>query len=78
MESAVAAGLAATSAFIVWRYAPSPQGVAFVATVATYVLARQLLFPLRSLPRLTAHGRLVTLGASGLTMVAAVVLGWAA
>jgi phosphatidylglycerol:prolipoprotein diacylglycerol transferase len=43
---------------------PRP-GMAFVGSLALYIFGRQLLFPLRDLPRATTYGRVVTLVASG-------------
>ena len=51
---------------------PSPKGLVFVAGIAAYTLGRQLLFPLRELPRNTAYGRTLTMAASGLVLMAAV------
>lgn len=47
-------------------------GALFVGAVATYTLGRQLLFPLRSEPRRTSTGRLLTLVGAGAVAVAAV------
>jgi phosphatidylglycerol:prolipoprotein diacylglycerol transferase len=44
-------------------------GVVFVGAIATYTFGRQLLFPLRDLPRKTSHGRMLTMA-----IAAAVVL----
>lgn len=47
-------------------------GALFVGAVAAYTVGRQLLFPLRYEPRRTSAGRLLTLAAAGLVVVAAV------
>ncbi|GAA2565794.1 prolipoprotein diacylglyceryl transferase [Pseudonocardia hydrocarbonoxydans] len=54
-----------------------PAGAVFVAAVAAYTFGRQLLFPLRSLPRNTRHGRSLVMlstalafGAAGLALLA--------
>ena len=60
-ESSVAAALAvlATAAAL---WAPGRgSGLVLVSSLAAYVLGRQILFPLRSVPRATTHGRTVTL-----------------
>lgn len=66
---ALLVGLAALLA--VWTTAPRPAGIVFVAAIAAYTLGRQLLFPLRDLPRRTAHGRVFTMAVAGLVLVAA-------
>ena len=47
-------------------------GLVFVATLAAYVLGRQVLFPLRSIPRITAHGRTITLLVAALALAVSV------
>ncbi|QJY47850.1 prolipoprotein diacylglyceryl transferase family protein [Pseudonocardia broussonetiae] len=47
-------------------------GALFVGAVTAYTVGRQLLFPLRREPRRTSAGRLLTLAAAGLVVVAAV------
>jgi phosphatidylglycerol:prolipoprotein diacylglycerol transferase len=61
MESASAAALALASTAILQLARPAPQGLVFVAGLSAYLVVRQLLFPLRGLPRKTAHGRWITL-----------------
>ena len=53
---------------------PSPAGVLFVAVLAAYTVGRQMLFPLRGLPRQTRHGRRMVMGAATAILVAAVVI----
>ncbi|WP_211338827.1 prolipoprotein diacylglyceryl transferase family protein [Georgenia muralis] len=48
-------------------------GLVLVATVAAYVLGRQILFPLRSIPRATAHGRSISFVVAGLVLLASLV-----
>ncbi|GAA3514723.1 prolipoprotein diacylglyceryl transferase family protein [Georgenia daeguensis] len=69
LESALSAVLGTLALLVVLQLPTSGDGLVLVATVAAYVLGRQLLFPLRSIPRATVHGRTITL------LVAAVVLG---
>lgn len=69
MESAAAATLALVTGIIAWRVPTSSGGVLFIGGVAAYVLVRQLLFPLRSAPRSTRHGRQVTLAVALLAVI---------
>ncbi|WP_198962022.1 prolipoprotein diacylglyceryl transferase family protein [Pseudonocardia sp. MH-G8] len=66
---ALLVGLAALT--IVSTGSPQPAGVVFVAALAAYILGRQLLFPLRDLPRHTSHGRVLTAATAGLVLIAA-------
>ncbi len=66
---ALLVGLAALLAL--WTTTPRPAGIVFVAAIAAYTLGRQLLFPLRDLPRRTAHGRVLTMALAALVLVAA-------
>lgn len=49
----------------------SAGGLVFVAGFAAYTAGRQLLFPLRGIPRTTAHGPMVMLGSASLVALAA-------
>lgn len=69
MEAAAAASLAVVTTVIAWLVPPPWAGLLFVGGLAGYVVARQLLFPLRGLPRSTRHGRHVTLTLAGLALV---------
>lgn len=73
-EAAVALAIGLTAFALVWMGPPRPAGVVFVGAIATYTLGRQLLFPLRGGARHTAHGRVVTLAFSALTLVAVAVV----
>lgn len=53
---------------------PQFGGTIFLAAIAANTLGRQLLFPMRNVPRSTAYGRPVVLGLSGITLVAAILL----
>ena len=72
LEAALAAaiGLAAWAA-VAARPAP-PAGIVFIGAMAAYTLGRQLLFPLRDLPRHTHHGRILTMAVAGAVLVIAV------
>lgn len=72
LEAALAAtvGLAAWTA-VMARPAP-PAGTVFIAAMAAYTLGRQLLFPLRDLPRHTHQGRTLTMGLAAAALVVAV------
>lgn len=72
LESAVAftvgaAALVAVTSFDGWR-----GGMVFVAALAAYTFGRQLLFPLRDLPRHTSHGRVATMAVAAAIAVAAI------
>ena len=71
MESASAAILAVSSVAVLRFASPSPQGLVFVASLSAYLVVRQLLFPLRGLPRKTAHGRVITLAVASAALIAA-------
>lgn len=61
MESAVAGVLAAGSAAVLLALAHPADGVVFLMGVGAYTFARQLLFPLRAIPRSTSYGRAVVM-----------------
>ena len=48
-------------------------GLVFIASISAYVLGRQLLFPLRSIPRASTHGRVVTMVVAALVFFASAV-----
>lgn len=71
LEAGLAAALAAIGlVLLVATKAANPPGVVFVGTMATYILGRQLLFPLRGLPRQTRYGRVIALIAAGVVLTA--------
>ncbi len=74
MESGAAATLALVTSAIAWRGPMSPAGVVFVGGVAAYVVVRQLLFPLRGVPRATKYGRQATLGMALAALLGALTL----
>lgn len=72
LESTMALLLGVAALLIVAVLAPQPRGVVFAGGIAAYTLGRQLLFPLRDLPRRTASGRIVTMAIAGSVLLAAV------
>lgn len=71
-ESALALLIGSVTFTVLALSDADPAGAVFVATVAAYTLGRQLLFPLRSLPRNTRHGRSLVMLSTALAFVAAV------
>lgn len=74
MESITALVLAAGAAVSVILGPPRPAGWLFVVALSAYVVARQLLLPLREVPRATRYGRAITLTASAALLIAATVV----
>lgn len=74
MESVTAMTLAISATTTVLLGPPRPVGWLFLAAVSAYVMARQLLLPLRELPRATRHGRSLVLVASAVTLVTSVMV----
>jgi phosphatidylglycerol:prolipoprotein diacylglycerol transferase len=74
---AFAVGMAALIAIV--TMSAEPAGAVFVGAMAAYTLGRQLLFPLRDLPRKTLHGRRLTATLATAVVLAdiLVVLAWA-
>ena len=70
LESAAAASLAVVTGLIVWRVPPEPAGFLFLGGLSAYLIVRQVLFPLRGLPRATRHGRTVMLIVAPVVLVA--------
>ena len=71
IEASAAAGIGLAAATVAWSARPAPVGALFVATLAAYLLARQLVFPLRSLPRNTRYGRAIIVVASAVAVTVA-------
>lgn len=71
-ESALALFLGLVALLAVWSTPPEPGSAVFVGSIAAYTLGRQVLFPLRDLPRHTRHGRLLTATAAGTVLTLAV------
>lgn len=73
-ESAVALSIGLVALLVVWSRTPHPAGTVFVGGIAAYTLGRQLLFPLRDLPRHTARGRPLTTAAAATALVLALLV----
>lgn len=74
LESAIALVVGVVAFLAVWSDV-APGGAVFVAAIAAYTFGRQLLFPLRDLPRHTAHGRRLTMALAGVAITVAVAAG---
>lgn len=74
LESAMSAALAAMTAVIVASGALHRGGTTFVVGIASYTFGRQLLFPLRDIPRSTRFGRPITAVVTAAAIVLAIVL----
>lgn len=72
-ESAMAGTVATLTLLAVLLLDPAVDGLLFLAGLSAYTLGRQVLFPLRGIPRKTANGRVITMVVTGLVLVAAVV-----
>ncbi|MGI8720908.1 MAG: prolipoprotein diacylglyceryl transferase family protein [Geodermatophilaceae bacterium] len=70
-ESTLAGLLGVTALLAILFTNSSVDGVIFVAALAAYTLGRQLLFPMRGIPRKTAYGRMLTMVVMALAVVAA-------
>ena len=75
LESMLALGIGLVALLAVWDGPSDPAGVVFVGALAAYTLGRQLLFPLRDLPRHTAHGRVLTTALAGAVLIVALAVG---
>jgi len=71
LESSLAGVVAALALYGVTVFGASAGGLVFVAAIAAYTAGRQLLFPLRGIPRTTAHGPKVMMGSASLVSLAA-------
>ncbi|MBI1379292.1 MAG: diacylglyceryl transferase [Frankiales bacterium] len=74
MDSAVAGTLGMAALVLIVIAGPSTSAGVFLTMIAAYMFGRQLLFPLRDLPRRTAHGRVVMLALTGAVVLAEVTL----
>ena len=72
-ESAMAGTVATLTLLAVVLLDPAVDGMIFLAGLSAYTLGRQVLFPLRGIPRKTANGRIITLLVTGLVLLASVV-----
>ena len=71
LESSLAGALGALALWAVLLSGTGAGGLVFVAGFAAYTAGRQLLFPLRGIPRATAHGPILMLGFASLVALAA-------
>ncbi len=53
---------------------PTVGGVVFIAALAANTFGRQLLFPLRHVPRATSYGRIISMAIAAVAVVAASVI----
>lgn len=72
-ESAMAGTVATLTLLAVVLADPPVGGLLFLAGLSAYTFGRQVLFPLRGIPRTTAHGRIVTMVVTGAVLVGSVV-----
>lgn len=70
IESGLSATVGALALLAVLLAPTAGTGLVLVGTLAAYVLGRQVLFPLRSIPRATAHGRAITVVVAALVLAA--------
>jgi len=71
LESSLSGVVGALALMAVLLVGTSAGGLVFVAGIAAYTAGRQLLFPLRGIPRTTTHGPMVMLGSASLVALAA-------
>ena len=71
LEAGLALVVGGAAATVVIADAASPAGFVLGGAIAAYTLGRQLLFPLRDLPRNTASGRILTLALAAAVLVGA-------
>jgi phosphatidylglycerol:prolipoprotein diacylglycerol transferase len=71
LEAAVAGVLGALALWAVLLFGASAEGLVSIAGFAAYTAARQLLFPLRDIPRTTTRGPKLMLGAASAAALAA-------
>ncbi|MBW0114322.1 prolipoprotein diacylglyceryl transferase [Pseudonocardia sp. KRD-169] len=71
VESACALLIGSVAGTVLLVVDTEPAGAVFVATIAAYTFGRQLLFPLRSLPRHTRYGRQLVMLSTGIASVGA-------
>lgn len=70
LESVLCAAVGTAALLAVLSTPSGGSGLVLVAALAAYVLGRQVLFPLRSIPRSTAHGRPVALATAAAVLAA--------
>lgn len=74
LESVLSATLGALALLAVLQLGADGGGLVLVATLAAYILGRQILFPLRSIPRATKYGPLITFAVADLVLTASILL----
>lgn len=72
LESGMAGVVATATLVSVAVVTPAVDGLLFAAGLAAYTLGRQVLFPLRSIPRATTHGRRVTMVVTAFLVVGSI------
>ena len=70
-ESSLAGVVGALALYGVTIFGASAGGLIFVAGVAAYTAGRQVLFPLRGIPRTTTYGPKVMMGSASFVALAA-------
>lgn len=73
-ESAMAGTVAAATALAVALMDPAVDGLLFLIGLSAYTFGRQVLFPLRGIPRTTAYGRVAVMALTGLVVIGSVLL----
>lgn len=73
LESAFAAIVGLATLLIIWGADRPFAGLVFVAAIASYTFGRQMLFPLRGLPRQSVHGRLIVMAVAGLVALMSII-----
>jgi len=71
LESSLAGVVGALALYGVSLFGNSAGGLVFVAAIAAYTAGRQVLFPLRGIPRATASGPKIMMGTASLVSLAA-------
>lgn len=72
-ESTLACLLGVLALLAVLLTDPPVAGVHFATAIAAYTFGRQLLFPIRGIPRTTAHGRTLTMAAMAAVVVISII-----
>ncbi len=74
LESSLAGVVGTLALFGVVLLGASAGGLVFIAAIAAYTAGRQLLFPLRGIPRSTTHVPMVMLGSASPVSLAAILV----
>lgn len=70
LESSFACAVASIALILVLVTDGHPAATVFIGGIAAYTLGRQLLFPLRDIPRKTSHGRAIVMAVTALVLLA--------